>query len=258
MAHSKWSLRCAGCFSLILCLAFNSACRGKGSRESERNEISLNQNVTVQSKPQDVVFKDFQENWRKFISQSPRLAQPVVGEVQQREDVPQPIITPQCVYVQSAGGYVPHVTITWNSEPPPIILGARAKEANAAAQGEEPAPDLRFDLGLYHDAFPRNHYSSVLSRDVNQRFNLPSNSALVNDAEAVRLTGPGLFPQLLQFRTQLLKEPETNRQVTRNTAVLQELSEGLTYQLRVSRPAGNEWTADQQFVFITPVCPTSF
>jgi hypothetical protein len=258
MAHSSSPVRSLSWFSLILCVACSSACRSKqSSRGGDPDEINLSQNVTVKSKPQDVVFKDFENNWRKFISPSPLLAMPVVGTVQQRENAPQPIITPECLYVQSADGYVPRITITWNGEPA-VMAKARVKEANATASGQEQAPEMRLDLALHHDAFARNYYSSVLSTDVNQRFNLPSNSGLVKDPEAVRLTGPGLFPQLLEFRTQLLHDTANNRQVARNTVVIQELSEGLTYQMRVSHRTGNQWTADQQFIFVTPVCQTSF
>jgi hypothetical protein len=256
MAHSIVQLRLVGFFSLALCIGYSAACRSKQSSHGERDEVNLNQNVTVSSKAVDVVFKDFEKNWQKFISQSPQLAQPVAGVVEQRENAPEPIITPECVYLSSAGGYVPRVTITWNSETPPIVLEARPKAVKAAAQPQDQTPELRLDLALHHDAFTRNTYSSVLSNEVNQRFNLPSNSALVNNPEAVRLTGPGLFPQLVQFRSQILNAG--NQQVTRNTAVVQELSEGLTYQMRVSRPTDNQWTTDQQFIFITPVCPTSF
>jgi predicted pyridoxine 5'-phosphate oxidase superfamily flavin-nucleotide-binding protein len=80
----------------------------------------------------------------------------------------------------------------------------------------------------------------------------------LTDSEAVRLTGPGLFPQLIAVRTQMLHDATSNRQIARNTVVMQELSQGLSYQMRVSRPAGNQWVADQYFVFVSPVCQSSF
>jgi hypothetical protein len=136
------------------------------------------------------------------------------------------------------------------------VLQARPKAVNVTTQAREPAPELRLDLALLHDGFARNTYSSVLSNEVSQRFNLPSNSALIHNPEAVKLTGPGLFPQLVQFHSQVLNA--NDQSITRNTAVVQELSEGLTYQMRVSRPSNDQWTTDQQFIFVTPVCPTSF
>ena len=251
-------MRLLGWFGVVLVIAGSSACsRREGSHHSEGDEINLNQNVTVKSRAQDVVFKDFATNWRKFISQSPQLALPVVGTVQRAKNIPEAIITPECLYLQSADGYVPRITVTWNAEPS-VIPQARATKVKAGTPGQEQPPEMRFDLGLHHDAFSRDYYSSVLSTEVNQRFELPSNSHLVSDAEAVRLTGPGLFPQLVSFRSELLNDTATNRQISRNTLVAQELGEGLSYQLRVSRPSGNQWVTEQQFTFVTPVCPTSF
>lgn len=256
MAHTTVQLRLMGFFSLALCIAYGTSCRGRQSSHRERDEVNLDQNVTVSSKAVDVVFKDFEKNWQRFITQSPQLAQPVAGIVEHPENVPEPIITPECIFVKDAGGFVPRVTITWNSGSPPIVLQARPKAVNVTTQAREPAPELRLDLALLHDGFARNTYSSVLSNEVSQRFNLPSNSALIHNPEAVKLTGPGLFPQLVQFHSQVLNA--NDQSITRNTAVVQELSEGLTYQMRVSRPSNDQWTTDQQFIFVTPVCPTSF
>jgi hypothetical protein len=259
MAHSSFPLRSAGWFSLVLCVAWSSACRSKPpARTGEQNEINLNQNITVSGRAQDVVFKDFDQNWRKFVSQSPRLAAPVIGTGQRREAAPEPVITPECIFSESAKGFVPRITISWNEAPAQVVNepAARTKDSQPAAQ--EQAPAMRIDLGLHHDPFARNYFSSALSTEVSNRFSLPSNSALLSDPEAVRLTGPGLFPQLMEFRTQLLHDATTNRQFAKNTVVLQELSPGLSYSMRVSRPSGDQWTADQQFVFVSPVCPTSF
>lgn len=257
MAQLALELRSVGWFSLVLCIVCSSACSSSKQpvRRGERDEINLNQNVTVNSKPRDVVFKDFEQNWRQFVSTNPRLSAPVVGEVKRREGVPEPIISPACNYSDGAKGYVPRITITWNELPSQGVSerSVRGREVQAT-QAAGQVPEMRIDLGLHHDPFTRNYYSSVLSTEVAKRFSLPSNSALVNDSEAVRLTGPGLFPQLMEFRYQVLQDAVTHRQFAKSTVVLQELSEGLSYQVRVSRPTGNGWTADQQFVFVSPVC----
>ena len=249
MAQRALELRSVGWFSLLLCIVCSSACSTskQSANRGGRDEIDLNQSVTVNSKPRDVVFKDFEQNWRQFVSNDPRFSAPVIGEVKRREGVPEPIVTPACIYSVGAKGYVPRISITWNEVP---SQGVRVLSTQPTGQ----APEMRIDLGLHHDPFTRNYYSSVLSTETAKRFNLPSNSALLKDPEAVRLTGPGLFPQLMEFRYQVLQDAVTHRQFAKSTVVLQELSEGLTYQMRVSHPTGNEWTADQQFVFVTPVC----
>src|SRR5208283_3820940 len=114
-----------------------------------------------------------------------------------------------------------------------------------------------FDLGLVHDAFAGNFFSSALSTENGKRFSLPSDSALIKNPEALLLTGPGLFPKLLDYRAEVLEDRNTNRQFVRQTVVLGELSQGLSYNMRVSRPADDRWNADRQFVFISPVCPNS-
>ncbi len=259
MAHFTYQLRSVGWLALVLCIVGSSACRNKQTTlRSERDEVNLNQNVTVNSKPQDVVFKDFDKNWRQFVSTNPRLATAVVGTVQRREAAPEPIITPECIYSESLKGYVPRITITWNEVPSQVVNARLARTEEVRQTGQEPVPEMRIDLGLNHDPFTRNYFSSALSTDVSKRFSLPSNSAMLSNPEAVRLTGPGLFPQLLSVRTQLLQNATTNQQIARNTVVLQELSEGLSYNMRVNRPAGDQWTTDQQFIFMSPVCQNSF
>jgi hypothetical protein len=260
MAHPNFHLRFLGCLSLVFCIVASIGCRGKqAANRGEREEIALDQHVTVPSKPVDIVFKDFDNNWRKFVSEDPKLAQPVVGEIEHREAAPEPIITPECVYSDTAKGYVPRITVIWNEAGgqvvnPPSSRVVQVQQPQEAAQ----PPEMRIDLGLQHDPFTRNYFTSALSTGVSKRFSIPSNSALVSNPEAVRLTGPGLFPQLMSFRTEVLQDAATNRQMARNTVVLQELSEGLSYNMRVSRPTSNQWTTDQQFIFVSPVCPNSF
>ena len=124
------------------------------------------------------------------------MAVPVVGTPKQEQAVPEPIIFSECVFSPEAHGYVPLVTITWN-EP----VGQVVETPAALAQQRQGEVHVRrFDLGLHHDPFARNFYSSAFSTDKLKRFDLPPNSALVNNPEAVLLTGPGLFPKLVATR----------------------------------------------------------
>jgi hypothetical protein len=239
----------------ILVAAFVSGCRG-GSGQEDRDRIELGQKVTVNNKPVDPVFKDFPQRWRQFISKSPELSIPVMGVVKQQPTPPEPVIFNECVFSPDAHGYVPQVTITWDE--PSGQITEIPKVAIVAQQRQEETPVVRFDLGLHHDPFGRNFYSSALSTDKQKRFTLPANSALANNQEAVLLTGPGLFPKLMDYKAFTVRDPKTNRAFLKQTVVLRELSEGITSTLRVSYLAGKEWNTDQQFVFQAPVCPVAF
>jgi hypothetical protein len=247
-------------FSILL-LAFTSGCHGR-SGHGDHDKIALGQNVTVNGKPLDPVFKDFPQSWRQFISQKPEFAIPVTGAAPKQEATsPQPTIIPQCVYSPEAQGYVPQVSLTWDEPSGPAVeppsIAARKPPEKAPNQQEEPSV-RRFDLGLLHDPFGRNLFSSAMSTDKLRRFNLPPNSALVNNQEAVLLTGPGLFPKLMDYRALTVRDSSTNRQFLKQTVVLRELSEGITNKMRVSHLVGREWNTDQHFVFLVPVCPTRF
>ncbi len=237
-------------FSIVV-LAFVSGCRGRGGH-GDRDRIELDQNVTVSSKPLDPIFKDFPNTWRQFISRSPELGVSVLGTVKREPTAPAPLIFSECVFSGDANGYVPQVTISWNELPEQII------EKSAMAQREAQVPVRRFDLGLHHDPFARNFYSSALSTDKLKRFGLPPNSALVNNPEAVLLTGPGLFPKLVDYRFAVLQDSATNRQFVKQTVILRELSEGITNKMRVSHLVGTEWNTDQEIIFMPPVCPVRF
>ena len=257
MAHLNVSMRLFCLLSFFVSLTSITACdrTEANNRRNERDEIDLNQNVTVRGKPQDVVFKDFEKNWRKFISSAPQLTVAVIGTPQ--PPPVEPVITSECVFSSEANGYVPQMTISWNEPSSPITeVSSRARQQMQQAQVE--VPKMRFDLGVNYDAFARNYYSSILSTDKLQRFSLPSNSALVNNPNTVILTGPGLFPKLMDFKAQPVQDPATNRRFEKQTVVLRELSEGIAYTMRVSRPSGNNWNADRQIVFTAPVCPNSF
>jgi hypothetical protein len=262
MAYTAFQLRSMGC-ALALGIVWVSGCSKKpAAPRGESGEIELNQNVTVSGRPLDPVFKDFDNNWRQFVSDNPRLTLAVLGTDQRRPPAVEPIIVPECIFSESIKGFVPRVTVTWNEAAGQSAAAARFANVKSVQQtsqeGQTEIPAMRFDLGLHHDPFTRNFFSSALSTDVSKRFSLPSNSALLTNPEAVRLTGPGLFPKLLSVRTQVLQDAATNLQINRTTVAMQELNQGLSYQMRVSRLANNQWAADQLFVFMSPVCQTSF
>ncbi len=230
-------------FSACLVAAF--AC--SRAQRRDRDSIDLTQDVTTDRKPQDKSFADFEKNWRRFISASPELAMPVVT----LEKTPggalwEPAVVSECVSSPGAGGLVPQVTLTW-SGPPSGSAGA--------ADPSRDVPALRFDLAVHHDGFGRNYYSSALASDRHERFELPSNSALIENPEAVLLTGPGLFPRLAGFEAQAVQDRDTGRRLERYTLTLQDLSAGLSYAIREDRRSDDEWTAGGSFVFLTPVCP---
>ncbi len=236
-------------------IALLSACRSPAkSKKGDAERIDLSQNVTTKPRPEDKIFINFEKNWREFISQRPEFTRPVI---QRREPPsvpePEPIIQAECVFSADAGGLVPQVTITWNQAASGGV-GLRA----AAEQNQAQTPPVRLDLGLHQDAFTRNYFTSALSTQKLQRFNLPANSALVNNPEAVLLTGPGLFPKLMDFRIEVLQDRDTKRQFDRQTAVIRDLNQGLSYALRVSQASNDQWSEERRFVFLTPVCPTSF
>jgi hypothetical protein len=242
-------------------IALLSGCRGptkahqtdRSREREERERIDLSQNVTTKPRPEDKIFIDFEKNWRQFISQRPEFTRPVISRPKPDVSEPEPIVQAECVYSADAGGLVPQVTITWN-QAAPVVVGVPA----AAQRNQPETPEFRLDLGLHQDAFARNYFTSGLSTQKLQRFNLPSNSALINNAEAVLLTGPGLFPKLMDFRTELLRDRDTNRQFDRQTAVIRDLNQGLSYTLRVSHDSNQQWSEERRIVFLTPVCPKSF
>jgi hypothetical protein len=242
--------------SIVVQVALLTACNRKGDRGRgvESEQIDLSQNVTQQGNSGDLAFKDFAKNWRNFISASPEIAAPVVGTVKREPAAAEPVIISECVLSPDARGYVPQITIIWN-EPASQVTEVRAR---AQQQAQAEVPRMRFDLGLHYNAFGRNYYSAILSTDKLQRFSLPSNSALVNNPEAVVLTGPGLFPKMMDFTSQVVQDRGTSRRFDKQTLVLREVNQGITYTMRVSRLAGNKWNADRQVIFMAPVCPSSF
>ena len=252
-------------FSLLICASMVPlvACdRKAGKRDGDK--IDLDQNVTVDQKPKDPVFADFEKNWRKFISPSTELAQPVYVDPKRPRERWTPVVSPECVNSPAAGGPVAQVTLTWNEAMEGGLESAGVKQSLAAQQvpAATPAPAgtprLRFDLALHQNGFGRNYYTAILASDTQQRFMLPSNSGLASDPQAVVLTGPGLFPRLADFRTEVFVDAAVRQQFLQHTMVLEDLSQGLTYTIRLDRPAANQWNEERRFSFFTPICPREF
>lgn len=249
----------SGCLCLVLsCGRQSSTFKGTDSR----NGIKLGQDVTNTLKPQDVIFLDFEKNWRKFISTSKALTLPVVPIREPEKKSWQPIVQAECVFSGDAGGNVPLVTLTWTepqaSNANPVPRSPALKTSFQEQRGQEPAASaVRFDLAVHYQGFARNYYSTILSTGKLQRFNLPSNSALVANPDAVLLTGPSLFPKLMDFRTEMVKDEE-NVEIPRLTLAVRDLAPGLAYTLRKVTLGNNEWNEEKQFAFSTPVCPKEF
>jgi hypothetical protein len=252
----------------LLCLISNTACKRGGPPGTEtRDGVSLNQNVT-EEKPKDPIFVDFQNNWRKLISPRAELALPVIPlkKEEQQRAVWQPVITSECVFSQDAGGYVPQVTLTWieTQAPQPgpgITLASQVQQPSPSQTQPQQTLDpskIRFDLALHFQAFERNQFTSAVASDKEKRFNLPSNSNFVTDSSALLLTGPSLFPKVLDFRAEIVRDRDSNRDVPRNTLVVGDLGQGLAYTLRMSSLGQNQWNETKQVVFTTPNCPQDF
>jgi len=254
-------------FACVLALAVCILSIGACNRQRRRNrDIERGEGVIV--KPQDVLFVNFERNWRQMVSQSPQLLLPVVPP-EKPQPAWEPLVIPECVFSSDAGRMSAQVTLVWNEAIGGVIIEApRVARAGRAAAPPSPAAaqstaaaepaSIRFDLGLEHNPFVRNYFSSALATDKLKRFSLPSNSALMTDTQAVLLSGPGLFPKLMDFRAQTLTDRDTNQQFSRQELVLKDLKQGLTYTIRMSRLAQTQWGDEQQFAFLAPVCPNAF
>jgi hypothetical protein len=227
-----------------------SACSQHGNTRRDADSIDLKQSVTAERDTQDPAFIDFEQNWRVFISNSPELALPVVPVPGSPDQSWDPIVVAECVFSPEAKGLVPQVTLTWND-------GVADQSIRRRPRGSEAGP-VRIDLAVHFNGFVRNYYSSVLSTAALDRFKLPSSSALIADSEAVMLTGPALFAKLMRFSVETIEDRDKGRQLQRHTLVIRDLSQGLTYKMRLSNLADGAWHEDRQYVFLTPVCPNSF
>ena len=251
-------------FLIGVCLLSIGACadqRGCPGRDA-RDSVDADQfGPPTEIKPTDPIFIDFERNWRQLISSAPELALPVVRPPRPVEDTWDPLFVAECVFSPDAGRPMPQVTLTWNDpirSGPDVIQAQRPPaEATAPAQAAQ-TERLRLDLALHFDGFGRNYYSSALSTAAAQRFNLPSNSGLVQDTAAVMTTGAGLFPKLMSFRAEALQDRDSPQQFVRRTLVLRDLREALTYRIRLSNFVQDAWNEDRQYVFLTPICPNSF
>ena len=252
----------------ILALLF-SACIATASgcdrlKRGESGRIDVDEEVTSPERvPHDPIFTDFENTWRKLISDAPELAMPVVIPPKRPQEPEwNPVVEVDCVFSAAAGGLVPQVTLIWN-EPVTDAPGPGPGPVESTAQQEQQrggveVPMRRVDLALLHDGFAKNHYTSILSGSTNERFKLPPDSGFVDDAESMLRTGPGLFPRLLDSKAETLADRDSGRRFVQRTLVLQELSQGLSYTIRIDRSAGSEWNEDRRYTFLTPVCPSSF
>jgi hypothetical protein len=255
---------CAVLISVICIISITACNRGDKLTQGNKDEIDLGQDVTSNKKPEDPIFVDFEKNWRNFISQSPEFALAVIPiKDKTQKEAWQPLILAECVYSPDAAAQVPQVTLTWNepvapATPIPIPRRVEQKGEQQPEQKIQEPAKTRFDLTVHYEGFERNQYSTTLSTDKNKRFNLPSNSDLINQPEAVVLSGPSLFPKLMDFRTENLRERDTNREFVKKTLVLRDLSPGLTYTIRVAVLGNNQWIEEKEVVFLTPVCFKGF
>ena len=256
-------------FSLLLCVSMVplAACDAR-RRKGDRDKINRDHDVTIDRKAKDPLIADIAKNWRQFITESPELTKPVYVDPKKPPREPWvPVVTPECVFSREAGGRVPQVTLTWNERMRSEVPGVPPPEAKPAAAGgqaraDQPVPAetprLRFDIALHHDGFGRNYYTAILASDKQQRFKIPSNGGLANDAQTVVQTGAVLFPRLVDFRTETFVDPEVRQQFLQHTMVLQELGQGLTYAIRLDTPANDQWNEEKRFAFLTPTCPQGF
>jgi len=255
---------------ILTCLIPTTACKRRGPQRTGEG-VSLDQNVTHDKKPKDPIFIDFQNNWRKFISPTAELALPVIPikKEEQPREVPQPVINSQCVFSADAGGFVPQVTLLWTETPAPspspgpvIELARQVKQPQPeqAQQLQQPADPskLRFDLAVHFQGFEKNQFTSTLASDKEKRFNLPSNSNFIANSDALLLSGPSLFPKVMDFRTEMVRDRDANRDIPKSTLVLRDLNGGLAYKLRMSTLGQNQWNEIKQVVFTTPICPQDF
>jgi hypothetical protein len=253
-------MRGVGSLLVLGWLASAAACGSPADSAPERSAREQTRERRRElSDIRDPILRDFSTNWRQLLSQAPELAYPVVVPPRPPRTPPwEPTIMTQCVFSPDAGGIVPQTTISWN-EPIRIDDGGgpnpTLRQTAGAAATTVP---LRMDLGLYADAFARNHFSTALSPDVTRRFSLPAASGLVTDEAARNRSGAGLFPRLMTFNTETLVARDTNLTFNRYTIVMRDLNQGVSYSIRVSRLSGEQWSDGRLVEFLTPVCPDSF
>lgn len=254
------------------CLLLVAGC----GAQSDRVRLAEEAEFEKARRPTDPLFVNFEANWRERISKVPELALPVRRPETPPREAWEPIVISECVFSPDVGALVPQTTLTWNDpvgDQPrqPGLAAVRTAQTMApieqtqqrppqppptAQTPQSPqSPALRVDLAVHYEGFSRNYYSTALSTAARERFSLPSNSGLVADSPAVLSTGPALFPRLMDFRAEMIQDRDSGRQLRRQNIVLRDLSEGMTYQIRLSAPGQDAWSEIRHYTFLTPVCP---
>jgi len=207
--------------------------------QKEKDKINLGQEVANRIMLQDSIFIHFEKNWQQFIAPARELLSPVNLE---QKAAWEPLIFSDCRYYQDAHTNVPQVTISWN----------------------EPASQVpfRFDIALHYQGFEKNYYTSVFPVEKLKRFNIPQNSQFLKDTTAVLLTGPPLFPKIIdmeQHNIQTENEPKnlTYQRIpmVKQTLRITELGQGLSYRIRKCSFDGQQWKPTREITFTTPICP---
>jgi hypothetical protein len=186
---------------------------------------------------------DFRQNWRTYVSNDPALAQPVaIPAATAQWDL---LVFSNCA-TAADGSLDTEMMLTWN-------------DPASGPPGPE-ATDFRLDLSLFYQGLETNKYASVLASAAPARLMLPSSSALIDDLTDLFTVGAGLFPELTSVTVEGVQDRDSGQLFNRTTVVLRGVSGGLSYTIRLDRPAagGQGWTEDRRTVFTTPICPTSF
>jgi hypothetical protein len=228
----SWSSIAASSLARLALGGLLAAACGPGQGPRPADGVHLDQRVTTQRVRRDAAFADFETHWQRFVSPSPDLARAVSESPGGTQERWAPTSTAACQHSTTAGGLVPLVMLTW-SDPTP---GAA-----------EAPPRLRVDLAVHHRGFERALYSSAVLDDRQDRLLLPSTSGLVADPDALLLTGPVLFPTLVDDNA---VAPTPGR----HEIGLRDLGEGLTYAVRLSRWDAGAWIERGRTLVLVPVC----
>lgn len=148
-----------------------------------------------------------------------------------------PEIKVDCQYYAAAGGRIPLVQVHWLSPP-----------ANTP---------VRFDIALHYQGFQKNYYSTLFPVEKEKRFGLPLQSNYIRDSPAVLLTGPSLFPKVVDYQsaidTSATRIGKTH--IDGNTLLLTDVGPGLAYRIRMCTFAKGAWTPSHEILFSAPICP---
>lgn len=207
------------------------------------DKIDLDQDVTHRLRPQDSIFINFEKNWSKFITQKAELRLPV--RTPEEKEIWEPVIIADCVFSPDAGDAVAQVELSWQE---PMI--------------EQP---VRFDLTLHYQGFDRNYYTTIYPVEVEERFNIPSNSQFIRDTASVLLTGPPMFPKVIAFNTepvqiqdQSQQQDKSEQEIRSYTLRLRDMGPGLSYRIRMCTFNQEVWMPTRETIFTTPICPLDF